>query len=294
VTANFEPGTRLGKYQLIAPLGRGGMGGVWEVEDDAGNRYALKSPATGMSSHVDLTRRFAREANALRLLDHPNLVRAIDVFVDSDCLLLVMERVIGRTLTAAIAEGAFEARRALVVTRQILEGLAHAHAQGLVHRDLKPDNVMLVDMGGWERAKIVDFGLVKLLGDAEAALGAGKLTRTGVVSGTPAYMAPEQALGRLVDERTDLYAVGIILFELLTGRAPFDDPDPIGLMRMQVKAPPPRLDAVIGDRRWCTDELVALVDRALAKQSDVRFPDAPAMIAALDRAFGSLDHVAAT
>jgi serine/threonine protein kinase len=279
---------------VIGPLGRGGMAGIWEVEDDAGHRHALKSPASGMSSHVDLARRFAREANALRLLDHPNLVRAIDVFVDAGCLFLVMERVVGRTLGDAIAEGAFEPRRALVVTRQILEGLAHAHARGVVHRDLKPDNVMLVDMGGWERAKIVDFGLVKLLGDAEAALGAGKLTRTGVVSGTPAYMAPEQALGRLVDERADLYAVGIILFELLTGRVPFQHAEPVALLRMQVKTPPPRLDELLGNSPWCTAALVALLDGVLAKDPGHRFPDAAAMTAALDSAFGSLDHVAST
>jgi eukaryotic-like serine/threonine-protein kinase len=292
VTTTLEPGAKLGRYRLIAPLGRGGMGGVWEVEDDAGNRYALKSPASGMGSHVDLARRFAREANALRLLDHPNLVRAVDVFVESGSLFLVMERVIGRTLGDAMAGGAVEPRRALVLTRQILEGLAHAHARGLVHRDLKPDNVMLVDMGGWERAKIVDFGLVKLLGDAEEALGAGKLTRTGVVSGTPAYMAPEQALGRVVDGRTDIYAAGIILFELLTGHLPFDHAEPVMLMRMQVKTPAPPLDVALGRPSWCKRELVALIEQALAKEPDRRFPDVPAMIVALDSAFGSLESVA--
>ena len=132
-----------------------------------------------------------------------------------------------------------------MLARQILDGVGHAHAQGLVHRDLKPDNIMLVDMGGWERAKIVDFGLVKLIGDAEAAMGGGKLTSTGLVFGTPAYMAPEQALGRPIDGRADLYALATILFEMLTGRVPFDHPDPMMQMRMQVKAPPPRLDMLV-------------------------------------------------
>ena len=280
---------QLGRYRLIEPLGRGGMGGVWAVEDEAGHSFALKSPATGASPDAELGRRFAREANALRVLDHPNLVAAVDVFVSSGSLYLVMERVHGTTLTRAVSAGPLAPRRALVIARQILDGIGHAHRHGLVHRDLKSDNVMLVDMGGWDRAKIVDFGLVKLLGEAEAALGGTKLTRTGIVSGTPAYMAPEQALGRAVDARADLYAAGILLFELLTGRLPFSHPDPISVMRMQVKAPPPPLDTLTGPQPWHTPALTSLLATALAKDPDHRFPDATAMISALDAAFLSLD-----
>ena len=181
---------RLGKYTVVGPLGRGGMGGVFEIKDDEGNVYALKSPASGMNPAAESTKRFAREANAVRMLDHPNLVAAVDVFVEAGYLFLVMERVLGVTLTKIMAEGRMHPRRVLVLARQILDGVGHAHSQGLIHRDLKPDNIMIVDMGGWERAKIVDFGLVKLIGDAEAAMGGGKLTTTGIVFGTPAYMAP--------------------------------------------------------------------------------------------------------
>ena len=287
----LEPGTRLGRYTLVAPLGRGGMGGVWEVQDDAGNRYALKSPAQGTQGSPELMKRFAREVNAVRMLDHPNLVSAADVFVESGYLFLVMEKVVGRTLTALMAEGPLKARRALVITRQLLDGVGHAHAQGLVHRDLKPDNIMLVDMGGWERAKIVDFGVVKLVGDAEAAMGGAKLTTTGLVFGTPAYMAPEQALGKLVDGRADLYAVATILFEMLTGRVPFDHADPMMQMRMQVKSPAPRLDMFAKQEPWCTPQLVALIDGALVKNPDERFPSATVMMSALDDAFLSIDHV---
>jgi eukaryotic-like serine/threonine-protein kinase len=145
-------------------------------------------------------------------------------------------------------------------------------------------------MGGWERIKIVDWGLVKVMGDAEALLGSGKLTRTGMVSGTPQYMAPEQALGRLVDGRVDLYAIGVMLFEMLTGRPPFENDDPIELMRMHVKAAPPRLDVVAASKPWCTRDVCALVDTALAKQPEQRFATAPHMIAALDAAFLSLDR----
>jgi eukaryotic-like serine/threonine-protein kinase len=287
----FAPGMRLGRYTLIAPLGKGGMGGVWDVSDDEGNHYALKSPAAGMVAAAEATKRFAREANALRMLDHPNLVAAVDVFVEAGYLFLVMEKVSGVTLTQVIAQGPLHPRRALVLARQILDGVGHAHGQGLVHRDLKPDNIMLVDMGGWERAKIVDFGLVKLVGDAEAAMGGGKLTSTGLVFGTPAYMAPEQALGRLVDGRADLYALATILFEMLTGRVPFDHPDPMMQMRMQCKAPPPRLDMLAKREAWCTPQLVALIDATLAKDPDHRFPNASVMMSALDDAFVSLDAV---
>jgi eukaryotic-like serine/threonine-protein kinase len=283
---------RLGKYTLVGPIGRGGMGGVWEVKDEAGNAYALKSPAGGMNPQAEATKRFAREANAIRMLDHPNLVAAVDVFVEGGYLFLVMERVNGRTLTKVMAvEGPLQPRRALVIARQVLDGVGHAHAQGLVHRDLKPDNIMLVDMGGWERAKIVDFGLVKLIGDAEAAMGGGKLTSTGLVFGTPAYMAPEQALGRAVDGRADLYAVATILFEMLTGRVPFDHADPMMQMRMQVKAPAPRLDMLAKRAPWCTPQLVALIDAALTKKPDDRFPNTQVMMAALEDAFLSLDHI---
>jgi serine/threonine protein kinase len=288
---NLVPGITLGKYRVVAPLGSGGMGGVWDVEDTNGHHYALKSPATGMSEDVGLMKRFAREANALRMVEHPNLVAAVDVFVEAGCLFLVMERVSGRTLSKVLADGPMQPRRALVLARQMLEGLSHAHAHGLVHRDLKPDNVMVVDMGGWERAKIVDWGLVKLIGDAEAAMGGGKLTRTGFVSGTPRYMSPEQALGRIVDGRADLYAIGLMLFEMLVGRVPFDHDDPSALMRMQVKSPAPRLDTVVGTQPWCTPALVSIVDVALAKSADQRFARADLMIAALDDAFRSLDHV---
>jgi serine/threonine-protein kinase len=297
----IEPNTRIGRYVVIKSLGRGGMAGVYEVEDDAGQRFALKAPIVDVNGNVDVTRRFAREANALRFLDHPNLVAAVDVFVEAGLLFLVMEKVEGKTLGQAIAmpppgggrgvRAALDPRRALVTARQILEGVGHAHAQQLVHRDLKPDNILLVDMGGWERVKIIDFGIVKLLGDAAAAFGAAALTNTGLVVGTPAYMAPEQALGRLVDGRTDLYAIGVILFEMLTGRLPFHDPDPLKLMTLQAKARPPRVDEVTNNAPWATPEVCALIEGALVKDPAHRFPSAAVMTAALDDAFYSIDHL---
>ena len=286
---SIEPGMQLGRYRVIDKIGRGGMGGVFEVEDERGTRYALKSPVSDIGQNADVTKRFAREANALQRLDHPNLVAATDVFVHRGSLFLVMEKVVGTPLSKAIANGALPPRNALVFARQILEGVGHAHAQGIVHRDLKPDNILLVDKGGWYSVKIIDFGLVKLIGDVADAFGAAALTRTGIVFGTPAYMAPEQTLGRMIDGRTDIYALGVILFEMLVGRLPFFDKDPMTLMKHHVKTPPPRLDEVI-PQPWVTPQLVVLVEGALAKDPAHRFPTTTAMIHALDDAFGSLDR----
>jgi serine/threonine-protein kinase len=297
----IEPNSRIGRYRVIRSLGRGGMAGVFEVEDPAGKRFALKAPIVDVNPGGDVTRRFAREANALRLLDHANLVTAVDVFVEAGYLFLVMEKVEGPTLAQALhrepdgggkpVRSALGPRRALVTARQILDGAGHAHARHLVHRDLKPDNILLLDMGGWERVKIIDFGIVKLLGDAAAAFGASALTNTGLVVGTPAYMAPEQALGRQIDARTDLYAIGVILFEMLTGRLPFQHDDPLKLMAMHVKSRLPKLDDVTQHAEWVTPEMCALVDGALIKDPSHRFPSAEVMIQALDDAFYSIDHL---
>jgi serine/threonine-protein kinase len=270
---------------------------VWEVADPSGQRFALKSPAGDVEGGPASNQRFAREVNALRLLDHPNLVAAVDAFVDKGTLFLVMERVAGTTLTEAIAAGPLAPRRALVIARQVLAGLGHAHDQGITHRDLKPDNILLVqaparDGGTWEQAKLVDFGLAKLVGELAGLFGAGKLTRTGTVTGTPMYMAPEQALGKEVDARADLYQLGAILFEMLAGKPPFFDEDPIVVMKMHCKKPVPRLDQVTGGAPWCTPALIALVEGALSKDPDSRFPSAEAMTAVLDEAFASLDGVA--
>ena len=281
-----------GKYTLVSQLGQGGMGGVWRVTDPEGRELALKSPAAGMNPAAEPVKRFAREVNALRLLDHENLVHAVDVFVDDGFLFLVMELVEGKTLTKELQQGPIAPRRALVITRQLLAGISHAHGLGIVHRDLKPENVMLVDMGGWERAKIVDFGLVKLVGDAEALMGGAKLTNMGVVFGTPAYMAPEQARGQAVDGRADLYALATILFEMVVGRVPFEHVDPMMVLRMQTKSPPPRLDMFAKGEPWCTPEFVDLLDVALVKDPAQRFADAAAMTSAVDATFLSIDHLA--
>ncbi|HVK72867.1 MAG TPA: serine/threonine-protein kinase [Kofleriaceae bacterium] len=286
-------GQRVDAYVVTGVLGQGGMGAVFQVERD-GVRYAMKAALPDLDDGGQAARRLAREANVLQLLEHPNIVRAVDQLVTGGRLYLVLELVEGTPLDRLCDGGALAPRRALVLARQILDGVEHAHARGVVHRDLKPGNVIVARAGApddpYERVKLLDFGLVKLLDDAAALIGGERLTRTGMAYGTPAYIAPESALGRGVDGRADLYAVGVIAFEMLTGRTPFVATDAIKLLKAHVGTPPPRLADVTGGAPWCTPALEALCAGALAKRPDDRFADAATMRACLDEAFLSLDQ----
>jgi serine/threonine protein kinase len=282
-----------GRYRVEAALGAGGMGAVYRAVDVQGGRpVAVKTVLAELAGEAAFERRLEREAAASTFVRHPNVVEvlALDRLAGGG-LALVMELVDGRTLRAALGDGALAPRRALVIARQILLGLGLAHASGVVHRDLKPENVMLATAGTagatYEIVKLLDFGLVKLIGLAAEVLGADKLTRTGIVQGTPAYMAPEQALGRVVDGRADLYAVGCMLFEMLAGAPPFDDADPVAIMKKQVKEPAPPLPTA----PWATPAVVHVVATALAKAPAGRFADAGAMLAAIEAAFRSIDHL---
>lgn len=284
-----------GRYRFDHLLGRGGVGAVYLAEDlQAGETVAVKALLPGLANAAEVAARLAREARAARRIEHPNVVEIRELVADGDDLYLVMELLAGSSLAEVLELGALPPRRALVIARQVLEALGHAHAGGVIHRDLKPSNIMLVKVGEpgreYERIKLLDFGLVKLVGDAAAELGDDQLTQGGMVFGTPAYIAPEQALGQQVDRRADLYALGVVAFEMLTGRTPYRSPDPVTLTRMHAAAPVPTL-ASVSPRPW-TPELEALIARALAKRTTDRFSDAAEMTAALDVAFLSLDRPA--
>jgi serine/threonine-protein kinase len=287
-----------GRYRLETLLGAGGVGAVYEATHlPTGRRVAVKTLLPDLPQAAEIVARFRREALATNLLDHPNIVEMLDLGHEAGHVFMAMELVRGVSLRKALDPGALRVRRSLVIARQILEALVHAHAQGLVHRDLKPENVMLTTAGEpgseYELVKLLDFGLVKLVGEAALDIGADRLTRTGVVFGTPAYMAPEQALGRVVDGRADLYALGVMLFEMLSGRRPFEAADPMALMRLQVAEPAPELRTVTGAQPWHTPLLEGLVRRSLEKRAEARFAGAAEMLAALDAAFTSLDHLPA-
>jgi eukaryotic-like serine/threonine-protein kinase len=298
---NESPQPRIGeiladRYRVLSVIGQGGMGIVLEAEDvRTGRAVAVKALAPGADSSDELRRRFEREAHAAGFLAHPNIVEVYELGIARGGLpFIAMELVRGAAVAELIAAGPLHPRRALVILRQALLGAGYAHQHGLVHRDLKPENLMVTAVGegagAYELVKVLDFGLVKLSPDA-AIFDPDRLTRTGVAMGTPAYMAPEQALGRPLDARADLYALGVILFEMLTGAPPFASADPMALLRMQVGHPAPTLASRASGAPWCTPAMEALIARALAKSPSERYPSAAEMIAAVAAAFGSIDHV---
>jgi len=284
------------RYRVGRRLGTGATGEVYAAEHLASGRpMALKVLHADDQRAEGIVRRFQREAKAASMLHHDHIIEVLDLGrLDDGALFMAMELIDGTPVSALIDARAIGPRRALVIARQTLSALEHAHGVGLVHRDLKPDNLMVSRVGepghGYDHVTILDFGLVKLLDEA-ADVDHGKLSRTGMVFGTPGYLSPEQALGQAVDHRTDLYAVGATLFEMLTGRRPFEHPDPMRLMQLQATTPAPRLVERAGAAPWCTAAMQALVDRALERTPAARFPDATAMLAAVDAAFASIDHL---
>ena len=267
-----------GRYRVIRRLGEGGMGSVYEAEHvQLGRRVAIKLLHEQHATSIDLRTRFEREARMLSQLRHPNVVTITDFGIDDGKPFLVMDLLSGRDLASLIKEGRVAPERAIGIVRQILRGVAHAHARGLVHRDLKPHNVMVeVLEDGSDHVTVLDFGLAR-----DTAGGSGTLTRSGIVVGTPAYMAPEQAGGGSADARADVYALGNVLFELLAGRRPFPFSEAHELLRAHLLTPPPSLKETCHDLD-VPPELDALVARALAKEARDRYPDAAAMLAAID------------
>ncbi len=267
-----------GRYRVIRRLGEGGMGSVYEAEHvQLGRRVAIKLLHEHHATSIDLRTRFEREARMLSQLRHPNVVTITDFGIDEGKPFLVMDLLSGRDLASLIKEGRVAPERAIGIVRQILRGVAHAHARGLVHRDLKPHNVMVeVLEDGSDHVTVLDFGLAR-----DTAGGSGTLTRSGIVVGTPAYMAPEQAGGGSADARADVYALGNVLFELLAGRRPFPFSEAHELLRAHLLTPPPSLKETCHDLD-VPPELDALVARALAKEARDRYPDAAAMLAAID------------
>jgi eukaryotic-like serine/threonine-protein kinase len=182
-------------------------------------------------------------------------------------------------LSTALEAGRVPTARALIIARQMLTGLGEAHRLGIVHRDVKPQNVMLVDVNGLEVVKLFDFGIAS---NDRAAL---KLTAPGTAFGTPEYIAPEQAMGQKVDARADVYGVGVVLFEMATGRLPFQSEDDLGYLRAHIKQPPPAPSAVAADAQL-SRAFDAIVLKAMQKEPEARFETAEAMIAAIDKAAG--------
>lgn len=288
----LKPDLQIGRYRVIHALGRGKPDGLFAVVDNEGRHFAMRSPIADLEeSGTAITDRFLPDAVALKSMMHLNLVPLFEVFVNQQgYLCMVTERVLGRNLRFAIDNGTMGPRTALVIARQILAGAAAAHATGRVHRSLQPSRILLIPLDGWELVKIADFGLGTLRDDAVLEFGNDALTGA-LRTPAAAYMAPEQVRQRSVDQRTDLYAIGCILFEMLTGRPPYRDSDPQNVQTMQVSARIPNLDDVSPGERWITKPIKALVTRALAKEREERFQTAEEMIQAVDTAFLSIQHL---
>lgn len=264
-----------GRYRITARLAAGSMGVVYRGERvGLGRAVAIKFLHDGAAPGTELRARFSIEARAASRLTHPNCVPVIDFGVDAGAPFLVMDFIDGRSLRDVLFDGPLAIPRALALAHQVLAGLAHAHAHGVIHRDIKPENILVrLDEAG-EHVHITDFGLAKL-----DALGISQ----DVAIGTPSYMSPEQTLGLPVDARADVYAAGILLFELLAGVKPFRGRSPFETMHLQREAPVPSFEEVAPDRS-VPPGVERVVRRALAKDRDERFRSATELAAALDRA----------
>ncbi|AZM47335.1 serine/threonine protein kinase [Streptomyces sp. WAC 06738] len=277
-----------GRYRLLDLLGTGGMASVHLAHDTVLDRQvAVKTLHTELGREDSFRERFRREAQAVARLSHQNVVSVFDTGEDrfagdggGPVPYIVMEYVEGRPLRSVLDEdvaqfGAMPTEKALRIVSDVLAALDASHEMGLVHRDIKPGNVMMTRR---EQVKVMDFGIARAVQS-----GVTSMTQTGMVVGTPQYLSPEQALGRGVDARSDLYSVGVMLFELLTGRLPFDADSPLAIAYAHVQEPPPAPSSINMTVPPVVDALVA---RALAKNPDERFRSAEEMREEVRRAGG--------
>jgi serine/threonine protein kinase len=263
-----------GRYTIIKLIGEGGMGRVFQARQTSMNRMvALKILRRQLLGDTQLLERFEREAKSIAQLRHPNSINIIDYGRTEDgFFFMAMELLAGRSLYAILRdEGAMNLPRTLRIFAQVLGAVREAHDLGIVHRDLKPENIQIDHVANGDFAKVLDFGIAKIVhGDGTEPEGDAKsLTLAGAVFGTPHYMSPEQVHGRTIDHRTDIYSLGVILFEMLTGEPPFDGATPMAVMMAQASKPPPDLRE-ISERVDLTDSVVALVRECLQKDPDAR------------------------
>jgi serine/threonine protein kinase len=257
------------RYRIDKLLGVGGMGAVFQARHLLLKRdVAVKVLHPKLVANADISKRFDREAQSAARLDHPNVIPVTEFgSTDDGMKYMVMQLLSGKALSEML-DGPLDPLRAMDLEIQILRGLEHAHDNGVIHRDLKPENVFVVkDHDGAELLKIFDFGIAKIVDEVEEDTSQ-PLTRLGLVFGTPHYMSPEQSTGSTIDHRTDIYSAGVMLYQMLAGRLPFDHDDPVSLIRMQVTLDPPPLPDTI------PAPLQRVVKMMMAKTRDQRYPDA--------------------
>ena len=268
------------RYKLTGLVGEGAMGAVYRAEQDDGPTVAVKVLREELGDNAELRERFEREARALFGLEHPHILNVYDFGVHKGSPYIVTELLTGKALGDLLEDGELDPTSGAVLFEQALAGLSFAHGEGVLHRDVKPDNVFIQQPKGEPpTAKLLDFGLVKFVDDDR--WGESKaLTVQGSVFGTPAYMAPEQCAGAPTDARTDVYAMGAVLFETLTGKWPFMEESRMEMFRAHLTDPVPSIGANAPGLAL-RPQVEDIVQRAMAKSPDDRFQDATEMLLAL-------------
>jgi serine/threonine-protein kinase len=284
-----EPRRLGGRYELGEVLGRGGMAEVRKARDiRLGRDVAVKLLRVDLATDATFQARFRKEAQAAANLNHPNIVAVYDTGEEPDPVsgvlvpYIVMELVVGHTLRDILRDGRrIVPEKALEMTQGVLDALAYSHKAGIVHRDIKPANVMLTPTG---TVKVMDFGIARAVSDTSSTM-----TATAAVIGTAQYLSPEQARGEVVDNRSDVYSTGCLLYELLTGRPPFSGDSPVSVAYQHVRetpVPPSQLDSLV------TPEMDAIVMKALAKEADDRYQTATEMRSDIASALGGQPIIA--
>jgi beta-lactam-binding protein with PASTA domain/tRNA A-37 threonylcarbamoyl transferase component Bud32 len=270
-----EAKTYGGRYAILEPIGSGGMAEVYRARDELlGREVAVKVLSERLSHDRSFVERFRREAQAAAGLSHPNIVSLYDFGSDEGAYFIVMEHIDGRSLADVIRDdGPLLPERAAEIAADVAKALERAHGAGLVHRDIKPSNIMLTSYG---QTKVTDFGIVRALGGN----GDQTMTQTGMVIGTASYLSPEQAQGNPVDARSDVYALGCVLYEMLTGQVPFTGDTPLSIAYKQVREDPKQPSTVNPDVPSAMD---AITMKALAKNPDNRYSSAAEMQEDLQR-----------
>ncbi len=267
-------GRTLNHYRIVAPLGKGGMGEVYAAEDlRLSRQVALKILPEGLAANPDRRMRFEREAKAVAALNHPNIVTIYSVEEAQGVHFLTMEMVKGKALSELIPRGGMALERLLSFAVSLADAVGAAHRKGIVHRDLKPDNILVGEDG---RLKVLDFGLAKLLAESADPMSATQLpteaeTQEGKILGTVSYMSPEQAEGKPVDARSDIFSLGVLLYQMATGQRPFRGDTPISTISSILRDTP---DSILDLNRTLPRHLGRIVNRCLAKDPDRRYQTA--------------------